>query len=57
MAVRWGWWVCGTAEDTSWTSCMTLSTSGHRKAIAGFVQDVDTLLTGGTWRKEIGQAC
>lgn len=36
---------------------MTLSTSEHRKAIAGFVQDAGTLLTGGTWRKEIGQAC
>lgn len=31
---------------------MTLSTSVHKKAIVGFVQDVGTLLTGGTWRKK-----
>lgn len=33
---------------------MTLSTSVHKKATVGFVQDVGTLLAGGTWRKSAG---
>lgn len=36
---------------------VSVSTSGHRKATVGFMQDVGTLLSSRAWRKGTAQVC
>lgn len=49
--------VCGASGDNSKKGCRTVSTSGHRKAKVGLIQDIGTLPAGGAWRKETLQVC